>query len=48
MRRLFIAEKPDLAKAIVEALGGGVRKDGYFDCGEDCVTYGFGTRSSAG
>lgn len=40
--RLFIAEKPDLAKAIVEALGGGVRKDGYFDCGGDYVTYGFG------
>jgi hypothetical protein len=27
-RRLFIAEKPDLAKAIVDSLGGGSRKDG--------------------
>jgi hypothetical protein len=28
--RLFIAEKPDLAKAIVDGLGGGSRKDGYW------------------
>jgi hypothetical protein len=27
-RRLFIAEKPDLAKAIVDSLGGGSQKDG--------------------
>ena len=40
--RLFIAEKPDLAKAIVEGLGGGSRKDGYFDCGGDWVTWCFG------
>lgn len=40
--RLFIAEKPDLAKAIVEGLGGGVRKDGYYDCGDDYVTWCFG------
>ncbi|MCB1584570.1 MAG: DNA topoisomerase 3, partial [Xanthomonadales bacterium] len=40
--RLFIAEKPELAKAIVEGLGGGSRKDGYFDCGSDCVTWCFG------
>lgn len=40
--RLFIAEKPDLAKAIVEALGGGTRKNGYYDCGTDYVTWCFG------
>lgn len=40
--RLFIAEKPDLAKAIVEGLGGGSRKDGYYDCGGDYVTWCFG------
>lgn len=40
--RLFIAEKPDLAKAIVEALGGGTRKDGYYACGTDYVTWCFG------
>ena len=37
--RLFIAEKPDLAKAIVEGLGGGSRKDGYYDCGGDYVAW---------
>lgn len=40
--RLFIAEKPDLAKAIAAGLGGGARKDGYIDCGEDYVTWCFG------
>lgn len=40
--RLFIAEKPDLAKAIVEGLGGGSRKDGYYDCGNDYVTWCYG------
>ena len=40
--RLFIAEKPELAKAIVEGLGGGSRQDGYFECGGDTVTWCFG------
>jgi len=40
--RLFIAEKPELAKAIVEGLGGGRRKEGYYDCGDDWVTWCFG------
>jgi DNA topoisomerase-3 len=40
--RLFIAEKPDLAKAIVEGLGGGSRQEGYYDCGNDYVTWCFG------
>lgn len=40
--RLFIAEKPELARAIVEGLGGGSRRSGYFDCGNDYVTWCFG------
>ncbi|MBA4953692.1 DNA topoisomerase III, partial [Pseudomonas aeruginosa] len=40
--RLVIAEKPELAKAIVEGLGGGSRKDGYYECGSDRVTWCFG------
>ena len=40
--RLFIAEKPELAKAIVEGLGGGSRKDGYYECGNDKVAWCFG------
>ncbi len=36
---LYIAEKPELAKAIVEGLGGGSKKKGYFDCGVDTVTW---------
>ena len=40
--RLFIAEKPELAKAIVAGLGGGQRKQGYIDCGSDKVTWCFG------
>ncbi|MCY1271817.1 DNA topoisomerase 3 [compost metagenome] len=37
--RLFIAEKPALGAVIAEALGGGVRKSGYIDCGRDMVTW---------
>lgn len=40
--RLFIAEKPELAKAIVEGLGGGTRKNGFYDCGADYVTWCYG------
>lgn len=36
---LYIAEKPELAKAIVEGLGGGSRKKGYFECDQDIVTW---------
>ncbi|KGR62631.1 conjugal transfer protein TraE [Xanthomonas vasicola] len=39
---LVIAEKPGLAKALVEGLGGGSRKDGYYDCGERYVTWCYG------
>jgi DNA topoisomerase-3 len=40
--RLIIAEKPDLARAIVEALGGATKGQGYFECGDDIVTWCFG------
>lgn len=43
--RLFIAEKPDVAKAICTALGGGfVSKEGYYQhpISQDTVTYCFG------
>ncbi|MDR1613550.1 MAG: DNA topoisomerase III [Planctomycetota bacterium] len=36
---LFIAEKPELARAIVDGLGGGNRKRGYYECGKDTVTW---------
>ncbi|KMK87261.1 DNA topoisomerase III [Pectobacterium atrosepticum ICMP 1526] len=37
--RLFIAEKPQVGKDIANALGNAVRKDGYFQCGNDYVTW---------
>lgn len=37
--RVFIAEKPALAKIIAEALGNARRHEGYFECGSDVVTY---------
>lgn len=40
--RLFIAEKPDLAKVIAEALGNPKRRGGYIECGSDIVTWGIG------
>ncbi len=39
---LYIAEKPELARAIVEALGGGGKQNGYYECGRDKVTWCFG------
>ncbi|MDF7677045.1 DNA topoisomerase 3 [Neisseriaceae bacterium ESL0693] len=40
--RLFIAEKPSVAKAIAEALGVTNRGDGYIECGTDKITWCFG------
>lgn len=43
--RLFIAEKPSLAKAIFEGLGGNPateKKNGYFEHADDVVTWCFG------
>lgn len=39
MSRLFIAEKPDLARAIVDGLDGGTRQGNYYQCGDDIVTW---------
>lgn len=35
---LFIAEKPELAKAIVAVLGKGQYREGYIDCTKNVVT----------
>lgn len=43
--RVFIAEKPSLAKAIFEGLGGNPnteKKSGYFEHGSDVVTWCYG------
>lgn len=43
--RLFIAEKPSLAVAILEGLGGDAKRDkrnGYYQHGNDVITYCFG------
>jgi len=41
--RLFIAEKPELAKAITTGLNGSVKKDdGYFIVGDNIVTWSYG------
>lgn len=37
--RLFIAEKPQLAQVIADALGNGRRKSGFIECGSDVVTW---------
>lgn len=39
MKRLFIAEKPNLAQVIAQALGNPVYKEGYIICGDDVVSY---------
>lgn len=40
--RVWIAEKPSLAGVIAQGLGGGPKKDGCYDCGDDIVTWCFG------
>lgn len=40
--RLFIAEKPSVAKAIAGELGTTTRGDGFIQCGDDFVTWCFG------
>lgn len=39
---VVIAEKPELARAIADGLGGGSRSDGYIDCGQHYVTWAVG------
>jgi len=40
--RLFIAEKPSVAKAIAGELGITGKGDGYIECGSDTVSWCFG------
>lgn len=40
--RLFICEKPSLAKAVAKGLGGGKNCEGHIVCGKDIVTWCFG------
>lgn len=40
--KVFIAEKPSLAKKIAEGLGGGTKADGYIKGSDWCVTWCFG------
>ena len=40
--RLFIAEKPSVAKAIAGELGATGKGDGYIECGNDTITWCFG------
>ncbi|WP_210532039.1 type IA DNA topoisomerase [Pantoea ananatis] len=40
--RLFIAEKKALGEVIAQALGNGVVKNGFIECGSDVVTWGSG------
>jgi len=42
VKRLFIAEKPSLGRAIAAGLGAQSPKNGYIACGEDVVTWCFG------
>jgi|SRR5579871_38754 len=39
MRRLFIAEKPSLARAIADVLPQPQRRDNYIECGQDIVAW---------
>lgn len=40
--RVFIAEKPSLAATIAQALGNGHKESGFWDCGQDIVTWCYG------
>ncbi len=40
--KLCITEKPSVAADIAKILGNGPRRDGYYDCGEWCVTWTYG------
>ncbi|MDD0868542.1 toprim domain-containing protein, partial [Xylella fastidiosa] len=40
--RLFIAEKPSVAKAIAGELGVTGKGNGYIECGHDTITWCFG------
>ncbi|MBR3621915.1 MAG: DNA topoisomerase III [Selenomonadaceae bacterium] len=42
MKRVFLAEKPSLGRAIASVLGNGKKEDGYIQIGNDVVTWCFG------
>lgn len=42
IKRLFIAEKPDIGRAIADELGNGISKGKHIVCGDDVVTWCFG------
>lgn len=42
MKRLFIAEKPSLGRAIANGLGKDKSNEGFISCGDDIVTWCFG------
>ena len=45
--RLILAEKPSVAADIAKALGSAQRREGYFQVGQDVVTYAIGHLLSA-
>ena len=40
--RLFIAEKPSMAGEIAKCLGTPIKKDGFFEVGNDIVVWAYG------
>ena len=40
--RLFIAEKPSMAGEIAKCLGTAIKKDGYYEVGNDIVVWAYG------
>ena len=40
--KVIVAEKPEVARAIAAALGGGSNKTGYIECGDYIITHCFG------
>ena len=39
MKRLFICEKPSLAEAVANFLGSPIKKDGYYEAGDNFVVW---------
>lgn len=41
-KKLILCEKPSVANSVVQALGKGIKKEGYIECGEYYITWAFG------
>lgn len=41
-KKLILCEKPSVANSVAQALGKGIKKDGYIECGEYYITWAFG------